>query len=176
MVGRHGSLSVVLQLPSVLEREVGTSPFLTISKLSSEFSLVNADALAGQLATRRFEPVHQSTRPLPAGKAFWLGIFKRMAETTLRSSSGSEGKPVDLPEKREDRVPTGKFSDQSGGLGVAMLLPVGERQEHVKERRRQREIFIRRGIRSDVLSSHVVTRFVVRRHMVKAFGDVQAIR
>jgi len=95
MVARHGSLSVVLQLPSVLEREVGTSPFPAISKLASEFSLVNPDALITQLATRSFEPVHQSTRPLPAGKAFWLGVFKRMAGTTLHSNSSSGAELVD---------------------------------------------------------------------------------
>lgn len=104
MVARDGSLSVVLQLPSALEREVGTSPFPAISKLATEFSLVNPDALAGQLATRSFEPVQQLTRPLPAGKAFWLGIFKRMAETPLRSSSGSEAKPVVSPDNRGDLI------------------------------------------------------------------------
>jgi hypothetical protein len=94
MVGRHGSLSVVLQLPSVLEREVGTSPFPAISKLASEFSLVNPDALMTQLATRSFELAHQSTRPLPAGKSFWQGIFKRMVGTTPHSNSGSGVKVV----------------------------------------------------------------------------------
>ena len=95
MVGRHGSLSVVLQMPSALEPQVGASPFPAISKLASDFSLVNPDALITQLATRSFEWVHQSTRPLPAGKAFWLGIFKRMVGTTLHSNSVSGTKLVD---------------------------------------------------------------------------------
>jgi threonine dehydrogenase-like Zn-dependent dehydrogenase len=81
MVRADGTLSVVLQLSSAVERDVGTSSFPALSKLASEFSLVNPDALIARLATGSFEPMHQSIHPLAAGKAFWLGIFKRLVAT-----------------------------------------------------------------------------------------------
>lgn len=77
MVGAHGSVSVVLQRPSDIERDVGVSPFPSIAKLAADFSLVSPDALTAQLASRDFALMHQATRSLPAGKAFWLGLFKR---------------------------------------------------------------------------------------------------
>ena len=86
-LGRHGSLSVILQLPSTVAHEVGPSPFPTMSKLAGEFSLVSPDGLTRELVTRELELVDQSTRPLPSGKSFWLGIFKRTAATVNPSLS-----------------------------------------------------------------------------------------
>ena len=77
-----GTLSVILQLPSAGAREVGSSPFATISKLAGEFSLVKPEDLISQLLSRGVKLVQQSTRPLPSGKSFWLGIFTRMVAGT----------------------------------------------------------------------------------------------
>ena len=82
MLGHDGGLSAILQLPSTAAHEVGPSPFPAMSKLAGAFSLVNPDGLTEELMTRGLELVHHATRPLPSGKSFWLGIFKRTAATT----------------------------------------------------------------------------------------------
>ena len=83
MLGRAGSLSVILQLPSTVAHDVGPSPFPAISKLAGGFSLVNPQDLTRKMVARDLELAHQSTRPLPSGKSFWLGMFKRPVTTTL---------------------------------------------------------------------------------------------
>src|SRR5262245_20954238 len=86
MLAFHGTLSVILQLPGAGAREVGSSPFVTISKLAGEFSLVKPEDLISQLLTRGVKLVQQSTRPLPSGKSFWLGIFTPMVAVTPSGS------------------------------------------------------------------------------------------
>lgn len=75
MVMPGGSLSVVLQLSGEGGQTVGASPFPSIQNLKSHFSLFRPAWLRESLASRGFRLTHHSTRALPAGKAFWAGIF-----------------------------------------------------------------------------------------------------
>ncbi|MGO9895278.1 MAG: hypothetical protein ACLPX8_13840 [Bryobacteraceae bacterium] len=77
LVAPGGLLSVVLQLPGEFGREVGVSPFPSIRKLASRFSLVDPLWLGEKLAQHSFRLTHQEQRPLPAGKGFWMGVFGR---------------------------------------------------------------------------------------------------
>jgi hypothetical protein len=75
--GEHSALSVVLQLPSVIEQGVSATPFPSIQNLKSHFSFVDPTWLRETLEARGFRLVRETRRSLPAGKAFWMGIFTR---------------------------------------------------------------------------------------------------
>ena len=75
MIVPGGNLSVVLQLPTESGQTVGASPFSSIQHLKSHFSLISSARLRKSLAGRGFRLIHQTTRALPAGKGFWMGIF-----------------------------------------------------------------------------------------------------
>jgi len=75
MLAPSGHLSVVLQLPGEAGRQVGASEFVAVQKLASDFALVDRATFVSQLAARHCRLVRESTRPLPAGKRFWMGIF-----------------------------------------------------------------------------------------------------
>jgi hypothetical protein len=77
LVAPRGALSVVLQLPSETAPGVAATPYPAIQNLKSHFALVETVCLGETLDARSFEIVHESRRALPAGKAFWLGIFVR---------------------------------------------------------------------------------------------------
>jgi hypothetical protein len=77
MVAPAGRLSVVLQLPGDSTSRVAPTEFASVQKLASDFALVDREGFVALLAERRYEPVRQDTRPLPSGKAFWMGIFAR---------------------------------------------------------------------------------------------------
>jgi hypothetical protein len=64
-------------LPGNIEHQIGSSEFVAVQKLGSDFSLVDPEMLISVLATRHCQLVTECTRPLPAGKAFWMGIFAR---------------------------------------------------------------------------------------------------
>jgi threonine dehydrogenase-like Zn-dependent dehydrogenase len=70
-----GNLSVVLQLPAESGNAAGASLFASIENLHAHFSFVRPAALCESLAGRGFRLARQTTRELPAGKAFWAGIF-----------------------------------------------------------------------------------------------------
>jgi hypothetical protein len=80
MMAPTGRLSVVLQLPGHSSSRVGPTEFASVQKLASDFALVDREAFVALLAERRYELVRQDTRPLPSGKAFWMGIFARSSE------------------------------------------------------------------------------------------------
>ena len=75
MIAAGGNLSVVLQLPAESGHTVGASPFSSMQNLKSHFSLISPAWLRESLAGRGFRLVHQTTRALPGGKGFWMGIF-----------------------------------------------------------------------------------------------------
>ncbi len=77
MVAPGGAVSIVLQLPSEIEHEVGASRFPAMQSLKSHFSLIDPTWFRETLEARNFRFVHQTRRSLPAGKAFWMGVFKR---------------------------------------------------------------------------------------------------
>lgn len=75
MTAPGGNLSVVLQLPADNgEPEIG-SRFTSIRELKSHFSLVTPACFRQALEERGFQMTEQTTRALPGGKGFWLGIF-----------------------------------------------------------------------------------------------------
>jgi len=75
MIAPGGNFSVVLQLPAESGHTVGASPFSSIQNLKSHLSLISPAWLRESLAGRGFRLVHQTTRALPGGKGFWMGIF-----------------------------------------------------------------------------------------------------
>jgi hypothetical protein len=77
MIAPVGHISVVLQLPGDIEHQIGSSKFVAVQKLGSDFSLIDREMLIGVLAARHCQLVSEWTRPLPAGKALWMGIFGR---------------------------------------------------------------------------------------------------
>jgi len=77
LVSRKGVLSVVIQLPAPTGAAVGVSPFPSMRSLESHFSFVDRDWLGDALAARTFRLNDERFRALPAGKAFWMGVFQR---------------------------------------------------------------------------------------------------
>ena len=77
LVGDGGSLSVVLQLPSDTAPGVSKSQFESMQTLSANFIMLDPASLRATIEARGFHLVRQSRRALPAGKAFWMGIFGR---------------------------------------------------------------------------------------------------
>jgi hypothetical protein len=72
-----GSLSVVLQLPSDTAPGVSKSQFASIQTLSAGFVMIDPAQLRATIEARGFTTTRESLRELPAGKAFWMGIFAR---------------------------------------------------------------------------------------------------
>jgi hypothetical protein len=77
MVGDGGWLSVVLQLPSDTEPNVSKGTFASMQILSAGFVMIEPASLRDTIKARGFRTVRESRRALPAGKAFWTGIFAR---------------------------------------------------------------------------------------------------
>jgi len=75
MVGHGARLSVVLQLPSETEPGVGNGRFPSMQTLSAGFILIDPATLRETIEARGFRIVCESRRGLPAGKAFWMGLF-----------------------------------------------------------------------------------------------------
>src|SRR5262249_34521585 len=78
LVAGGGSLSVVLQLPSDAAENVAATPYRSIQTLAASFSLIDPDWFCSKLAQSGFSLKHQTRRSLPAGKAFWMGVFHRI--------------------------------------------------------------------------------------------------
>jgi len=76
LVANGGALSVVLQLPSETEQGVGASPFPSLQRLKEDFSLIPPERFCELLEPRGFRLEHETRRSLPAGKEFWMGIFR----------------------------------------------------------------------------------------------------
>jgi hypothetical protein len=77
LVAPRGALSAVLQLPSEIEQDVATTQFSSVQNLKSHFSLINPTWLREALEGRQFRLEDETRRSLPAGKAFWMGVFRR---------------------------------------------------------------------------------------------------
>jgi len=78
LVAPSGYLATVVQLPSCnSEAAVAPSPYPTIQRLSEHFHLLEPADLRQIIEQRGFELQHETMRTLPAGKGFWLGIFRR---------------------------------------------------------------------------------------------------
>ena len=77
LVAPQGALSVVLQLASDREPGVAITGFGSIRNLEADFGLVDPKQLRTALEQRGFRLTHETRRPLPSGKGFWMGIFRR---------------------------------------------------------------------------------------------------
>ena len=75
LVARGGKLSVVLQLPSKAQDDVTPTRYSSMQALRDSFALIDASQFRLKLEEKGFHLFHQERRSLPAGKAFWLGIF-----------------------------------------------------------------------------------------------------
>jgi hypothetical protein len=77
MVAPGGAISIVVQLPAPATPGVAVSPFPSMQNLKSHFSLIDSEQLCRMLESREFRLAFEKRRSLPAGKAFWMGIFQR---------------------------------------------------------------------------------------------------
>ena len=75
LVAAGGALSVVLQLPSTSAAAVGLSGVTSVENAASHFQFIDPGALRSGVESRGFTLMHQTTLPVPAGKAFWHAIF-----------------------------------------------------------------------------------------------------
>jgi hypothetical protein len=55
---------------------VGASPYKTVQALSRDFHLIDPAHLGSALAEYGFRQTREILRPLPGGKAFWMGVFE----------------------------------------------------------------------------------------------------
>jgi hypothetical protein len=79
LVESSGKLSVVVQLPSGTEPDVGSTCYSSMQSLRDRFELIDVAQLCLRLEEKQFHLAHQERRLVPCGKAFWLGIFARRA-------------------------------------------------------------------------------------------------
>jgi len=77
LVAAGGALSAVLQLPAEAGQNVGTSSFPSMQTLQPGFALIDPEWLRRTLEQRGLRLAREARRTLPAGKAFWMGIFRR---------------------------------------------------------------------------------------------------
>ena len=75
LVAPGGKLSVVLQLPSEVEQGVTPTRYASMQALRDSFELVDISEFRRKIEEKGFHLFHEERRSLPAGKAFWLGIF-----------------------------------------------------------------------------------------------------
>jgi hypothetical protein len=77
LVRGDGFLSVVLQLPSSAQTAVSQTSVSSMQELSGHFRFVDKGNLIASMGILGFSLVYELRHDLPAGKAFWLGIFHR---------------------------------------------------------------------------------------------------
>lgn len=71
-----GHFAAVLQLPSTLQEGVAQTGFSSIENLKEHFFLIEPQRFTDALASRGFSLIFEKKFPVPAGKTFWLGIFR----------------------------------------------------------------------------------------------------
>lgn len=77
LVAPGGTMSVVLQLPSVSEAGVAATRFTSLQTLKERFQLIPPQDLEQKMSSRGFVLDWQQEQLLPAGKAFWMGVYSR---------------------------------------------------------------------------------------------------
>jgi SAM-dependent methyltransferase len=77
LVGRHGRLSIVLQLPTPEQVPVALSTYASMQALRDHFTFVDRDLLHASLEDHGFINETEHTIQLPGNKAFWHGTFAR---------------------------------------------------------------------------------------------------
>ena len=87
LVAPGGGFSVVLQLPSEDEQGVASTSYTSMQRLKQDFMLIDIGEFQRLLEQKGFQIVEQENRSLPAGKAFWLGIFSQGRDTCACSTA-----------------------------------------------------------------------------------------
>jgi hypothetical protein len=77
LLATSGALSVVLQLPSTTAPAVGNTQVPSVQAHSNSFHFVDVESFTQNLSARGLHLAQTTTYPLPSGKAFWMGLFKR---------------------------------------------------------------------------------------------------
>lgn len=77
LVASGGALSVVLQLPTQRDANVGTSNYAAVQRFKDHFQLVEPEAFARKMSERGFQQIFEKHYPLVSGKAFWTAVFSR---------------------------------------------------------------------------------------------------
>lgn len=70
-----GRLSVVLQLPSPNQQNVTSTCYRSMQRLKQSSVLIDVGHFQGLLEHKGLGLVQEERRSLPAGKAFWFGVF-----------------------------------------------------------------------------------------------------
>jgi hypothetical protein len=79
LVAPGGTLSIVLQLPSLVEQGVAATRYRSMQTLKGNFELIDREEVERTLISKGFHLAEQEHCSLPAGKAFWLGVFSRIS-------------------------------------------------------------------------------------------------
>jgi hypothetical protein len=58
---------------------VGASPYRSIDALRRDFALIDPERFRETIEARGFRLEREERYPLPASKAFWMGIFARIS-------------------------------------------------------------------------------------------------
>ena len=80
LVAPGGGFSVVLQLPSDEEQGIASTSYTSMQALKEDFKLIDVGEFQRLVEQKGFQIVEQERRFLPAGKAFWLGIFSQVSD------------------------------------------------------------------------------------------------
>lgn len=84
LVNSGGRLSVVLQLPaSDPEHNINVAAGSSMAQLRAEFRLIDPEELKVRVTSSGFQFLYETHQPLPAGKAFWMGVFENHHLTEL---------------------------------------------------------------------------------------------
>ena len=86
-VAPEGQLSVVLQLPDRQQQNVTPTVYASMQNLAGSFSLVDPSYFRGVVEKRGFQLVKEELRPLPTGKALWLGVFASATDAASPAST-----------------------------------------------------------------------------------------
>lgn len=77
LVAPGGALAAVLQLSGEPGTEVAATDFRSVQTLREGFCLIDPAEFRRAVEGRGFRLSSEVRRPLPAGKAFWMGLFAR---------------------------------------------------------------------------------------------------
>lgn len=91
LVAPGGRLSVVLQLPSETAHGVSPTRFTSMQRLRDHFQFVDVDRFVEQLQHRGYHLAEHDRVALPAGKAFWFGVFVASAASAGVVSNSCDG-------------------------------------------------------------------------------------
>lgn len=78
LVAPGGALSVVLQLPSDSEPDVGDTGYESIQALAAGFQLVDPPHFQALVEAHGFRLQLEQTEPAGSGKSLWFAIFERI--------------------------------------------------------------------------------------------------